>query len=121
MKPPWICFKYLGRRIEQTHSLLILTFRDDEIGVQHPLQEMLGVFPTGQTIRLPLEPLSENGVAILARKADRPAKGIYQATKGNPFFVTEVLRSHDEQIPEDGARRGPYPRRASFCARKGSA
>ena len=92
--------KYLGRRIEQTHSLLILTFRDDEIGVQHPLREMLGVFPAGQTIRLPLEPLSENGVAILARKADRSAKGIYLATKGNPFFVTEVLRNRDEQIPK---------------------
>jgi DNA-binding CsgD family transcriptional regulator/tetratricopeptide (TPR) repeat protein len=92
--------KYLGRRVEQTHSMLILTYRDDEVGGQHPLGEILGNFPAEYTIRLPLEPLSENAVATLAAKAGRSAKGIYQATKGNPFFVTEVLRSKDEQIPE---------------------
>ena len=92
--------KYLGRRIEQTHSLLILTYREDEVGSQHPLRETLGDFPTEATVRLPLEPLSENAVALLARKADRPAQGIYQVTRGNPFFVTEVLRSKGEQIPK---------------------
>jgi predicted ATPase len=39
-------------------------------------------------------------VAVLARKAERSASGIYQATRGNPFFVTEVLRSKGEQIPK---------------------
>jgi DNA-binding CsgD family transcriptional regulator/tetratricopeptide (TPR) repeat protein len=92
--------KYLGRRVEQTRSLLILTYRDDEVGSHHPLRETLGNFPAGHTVRLPLEPLSENAVAALATKAGRPAKGIYLATKGNPFFVTEVLRSKDDQIPK---------------------
>jgi DNA-binding CsgD family transcriptional regulator/tetratricopeptide (TPR) repeat protein len=92
--------KYLGRRIEQTHSLLILTYREDEVGIRHPLREILGDFPSGKTVRLMLEPLSENAVARLARKADRSANGIYQTTRGNPFFVTEVLRSQGEQIPK---------------------
>jgi DNA-binding CsgD family transcriptional regulator len=92
--------KYLGRRVEQTHTLFILTYREDEVGNQHPLRKTLGDFPTGPTVRLPLAPLSENGVALLARKANRPARGIYQATQGNPFFVTEVLRSKDEHIPK---------------------
>ena len=30
--------KYLGRRIRQTASLMILTYRDDEIGNDHPLR-----------------------------------------------------------------------------------
>ncbi len=36
----------------------------------------------------------------MAVRAGRPAQGIYQATKGNPFFVTEVLRSQDDKIPK---------------------
>lgn len=92
--------KYLGRRIEQTHSLLILTYREEDVGGRHPLRETLGNLPTEQTVRLALEPLSENAVAVLARNAHYSIKGIYQATKGNPFFVTEVLRSKGEQLPE---------------------
>jgi DNA-binding CsgD family transcriptional regulator/tetratricopeptide (TPR) repeat protein len=92
--------KYLGRRVQKTHSLLILTYRDDEVGSQHPLGETLGNFPAEYTIRLPLQPLSENAVALLAARAGRSARGIYLATKGNPFFVMEVLRSKDEHIPE---------------------
>ncbi len=107
--------KYLGRRIDQTHSVLILTFRDDEVGSQHLLRETLGNFPGGQTVRLPLEPLSENAVAVLARQANRPAKGVYQATRGNPFFVTEVLRSQDEQIPKT-VRDAVFTRAAHLSA-----
>ena len=92
--------KYLGRRVEQTRSLLILTYRDDEAGSQLLLQQMLGDFPPMNTIHLFLEPLSETAVELMARKAGRPAKDIYQATKGNPFFVTELLRSKNEQIPK---------------------
>jgi DNA-binding CsgD family transcriptional regulator/tetratricopeptide (TPR) repeat protein len=92
--------KYLGRRIEQTHSLLILTYREDEVGSQHPLREILGDFPIEQTAQIHLDPLSEDAVALLARNANRPVEGIYQATKGNPFFVTELLRRKDEQIPK---------------------
>jgi DNA-binding CsgD family transcriptional regulator/tetratricopeptide (TPR) repeat protein len=94
--------KYLGRRIQQTHSLLILTYRENEAGGRHPLRETLGDFPSETTTRLPLGPLSENAVARLARQAGRPAEAesIYQVTRGNPFFVTEVLRSPGEQIPK---------------------
>jgi len=34
--------KFLGRRIQRTASLLILTYRDDEIGAQHPLRLAFG-------------------------------------------------------------------------------
>src|SRR4026208_1570994 len=34
--------KYLGRRIRQTVSMMILTYRDDEISADHPLRIVLG-------------------------------------------------------------------------------
>ncbi len=91
--------KYLGRRIQRTKTLLILTYREDEAGVKRPLRPVLGDLPSQSTTRLPLEPLSEQAVAALALKMDRSASGIFEATQGNPFFVTEVLRSTTGTIP----------------------
>ena len=91
--------KFLGRRIQQAHALLILTYRDDEVDHQHPLRSVLGDLPPGETRRLPLAPLSEAAVEALAREARRSATGVYAATKGNPFFVIEVLKNEDERVP----------------------
>ena len=91
--------KFIGRRVSQTHTLLILTYRDDELSSQTSLLEILGSFPAESTIRIQLDPLSEQAVEVLAARANRSPKGIYLATEGNPFFVTEVLRSKDEKIP----------------------
>jgi DNA-binding CsgD family transcriptional regulator/tetratricopeptide (TPR) repeat protein/GTPase SAR1 family protein len=92
--------KYLGRRIASGPSLLVLTFRDDEVGANHPLRTVLGDLPSGSTTRISLSPLSADGVAELARRAERPAHGLYEATGGNPFFVTEVLAAGGGDIPE---------------------
>ena len=92
--------KYLGRRIESTPSLLVLTFRDDEVGAHHALRTVLGDLPSENTTRISLAPLSPHGVAELARQAERPAHGLYEATGGNPFFVTEVLAASGGDIPE---------------------
>ncbi len=91
--------KYLGRRVQQTRTLLILTFREDEAGSRHLLHSVLGDLPSQHITRLQLEPLSETAVAALARKMNRPAEGIYEVTRGNPFFVTEVLRNNAGDIP----------------------
>jgi DNA-binding CsgD family transcriptional regulator/tetratricopeptide (TPR) repeat protein len=91
--------KYLGRRIHLTRTLLVLTYREDEAAAIHLLRTVLGDLPARQTTRLRLEPLSEQAVATLARHMNRPAEGIYEATRGNPFFVTEVLRNPDRNIP----------------------
>lgn len=92
--------KFLGRRIRQTHALLILTYRDDEVHRQHPLRSVLGDCPPGQTHRLPLAPLTETAVEALAGEAGRAAAGIFDATLGNPFFVTEVLKNEQGRVPE---------------------
>ena len=91
--------KYLGRRIGQTKALLILSYRDDELGQKHPLRFLLGDLPAQLTLRLRLPALSAGAVERLARKAEHRPEGLYRATAGNPFFVTEVLAEHSEGIP----------------------
>jgi len=91
--------KYIGRRVQQTKTLLLVTYREDEAASKHPLRSLLGALPPQRIIRLQLEPLSEQAVTSLAHSMNRSAKGIYEATRGNPFFVTEVLRNDSGVIP----------------------
>lgn len=91
--------KYLGRRVQQTKTLLILTYREDEVASKYQLRSVLGDLPSQHSIRLQLEPLSEQAITALAHKKNRSAKGIYEATRGNPFFVAEVLRNETGDIP----------------------
>ncbi|HEY5804147.1 MAG TPA: AAA family ATPase [Lysobacter sp.] len=85
--------KFLARRIQRVRALLVLSYRDDELGDRHPLQLVLGDLPADAVVRVPLLPLSEAGVAELARLSSHPAEGVFATTGGNPFFVTEALRS----------------------------
>jgi DNA-binding CsgD family transcriptional regulator/tetratricopeptide (TPR) repeat protein len=91
--------KYLGRRIDTAPSLLVLTFRDDEVGSNHPLLQLLGDLPTGTTTRLSLQPLSIAAVEELARRAGQSSRGLHEATGGNPFFVTEILAGESGDLP----------------------
>lgn len=83
--------RYLGRRLASLSTVLVLSYRDDELGAEHPLRQVLGDLPAQIVVRLALPPLSPEGVAGLAQRAGRPAAGLHQATGGNPFYVTEVL------------------------------
>jgi len=91
---------YLGRRLDTASCLLVVSFRDDELGPQHPVRLVVGELPSRLTVRVSLDPLSEEGVAELAREADRSPRGLHAATGGNPFFVTEVLAAGGSSIPE---------------------
>jgi tetratricopeptide (TPR) repeat protein len=91
--------KYLGRRIARTRAMLIATYRTDEIAARHPLQVAVGLLP-GETVRrLPLSALSEAAVGELAQTLGRSATGLYAATAGNPFYVTELLAAPAGEIP----------------------
>jgi ATP/maltotriose-dependent transcriptional regulator MalT len=92
-------FKFLSRRIQRTHALLVVTYRDDEAGPRHPLRFVLGELPRASTRRLRLVPLSESAVAELAREAGRPAVGLRAVTGGNPFFLTELLAAGTQEVP----------------------
>ena len=91
--------RFLGRRVRHLPALLVITYRDDELGSGHQLHRLLGELPQGAVrwVRLPL--LSEAAVREMARWAGRSADGVYALTGGNPFFVTEVLASSAEAVP----------------------
>jgi DNA-binding CsgD family transcriptional regulator len=91
--------KYLGRRIRRTQAMLVVSYRDDEIGAQHPLRLVIGTLPRDTTHRLTVAPLSESAVAELAERSGRPAKDLFRITGGNPLFVTEVLASAAGTVP----------------------
>ena len=92
--------KYLGRRIRQTTSLMILTYRDDEIGMDHPLRFLLGDLATSNALqRIPVSSLTNEAVRELAKNKNVDTLALHHLTNGNPFFVTEVL-AVESGIPE---------------------
>lgn len=106
--------RYVGRRIESTRALLVLSYRDEVLGSDHPLRGVLGGLPPRGCVRMPLAPLSCGAVAELARRAGRSAHGLHHATQGNPFFVTELLAGAAQTLPASVrdavlARAAPLP------------
>lgn len=83
--------RYLGRRIAFLPLVLVLTYRDDETGAQHPLTQVLEELPPTVREAVPLRRLSPKAVSAMARKAGLPGDWLYQKTSGNPFLVTEML------------------------------
>lgn len=109
--------RYLGRRIEGTSALLILSYRDDALASDHPLLGVLSGLPARSCVRLALAPLSRAAVGEMARRAGRSPRGLFRATQGNPFFVTELLASRQETLPASVrdavlARAAPLPAEA---------
>ena len=90
--------KFLGRRISKVPAVLVLTFRDDEIGAEHPLSAVLGELAADSRLRLKLPVLSRATVEDLAREAGRAPSDLYRITGGNPLFVTEVLRADTDTV-----------------------
>ena len=91
---------FLGRRLSTTATLLILTYRDDEIELSHPLRLVLGRLATSGILhRISLPSLTLAGVQQLAKEKEVNTQALHRQTNGNPFFVTEILAS-GQTIPE---------------------
>jgi DNA-binding CsgD family transcriptional regulator len=90
---------FLGRRLNAIRSLLVATYRDDEVGPRHPLRVVLGDLATSGAARLTLRPLSREAVRTLAAGSGRDPHELHRRTGGNPFFVTEVLATDDTAVP----------------------
>jgi DNA-binding SARP family transcriptional activator/DNA-binding CsgD family transcriptional regulator len=90
---------FLGRRMERTRALLIVSYRDDELAVDHPLRAVVGRLAPETVRHLRLLPLSEAAVAELARRAGRPVAGLRSLTGGNPLLVAEVLAAGEPGVP----------------------
>jgi ATP/maltotriose-dependent transcriptional regulator MalT len=83
--------RFLGRRLPNTRTLLIATYRDDEVGPGHPLRIVMGDLASSAVARMALSPLSPDAVARLASGSDLDPIALHRQTGGNPLFVTEVL------------------------------
>jgi DNA-binding CsgD family transcriptional regulator len=90
--------KYVGRRISRTRALVIVSFRDDQVGIDHAIHRVLGEWPHQAVHRVELEPLTIDAVRTLSG-GSHDAAAVHAATGGNPFFVTEVLAAAVRGVP----------------------
>jgi len=92
--------RLLARKVDRAAVLVLVTYRDDGLDRTHPLRAVVGELATRAAVdRLSIEPLSQDGVEMLAADAEIDAGELYRKTGGNPFFVTEVLAAGDGAIP----------------------
>lgn len=96
--------RFLGRRITNTHMLVLFTARSDRSEGQMRARRVLGEIPAGNVQRIEVPLLSEAAVLSLAEAANRDGSAIYRATAGNAFFVTELLAAESEMIPPASVR-----------------
>ena len=92
--------RLLARKTESTSCLVIVTYRDDELARDHPLRIALGDVSTAAAVeRLPVRPLSRDGVARLADHRGADVDTAWRLTSGNPFYVTELLAYGAGHVP----------------------
>ncbi|ADV09989.1 regulatory protein LuxR [Mesorhizobium ciceri biovar biserrulae WSM1271] len=96
--------RFLGRRIANTHILVLLTARTDRSEGQARVRRALGEIPSGNVARIDVPLLSEAAVLSLASAAGRDGDAIYRVTAGNAFFVTELLCADNEMTPPASVR-----------------
>jgi DNA-binding CsgD family transcriptional regulator/tetratricopeptide (TPR) repeat protein len=92
--------RVLGRRIDSTDALVLATYREDEVQDEHPLRLVLGELASAAGVsRLSVPPLSAAAVRQLAEPLAADADALYRLTRGNAFFVTEVLAAGGSELP----------------------
>jgi len=96
---------YLARGVYKQNLLLLGAYRDTDIDERHPLSPVLTelnrerLLQSAQLKRMSLNDVSEMIKRILEQD-DVPREFcelVYEKTKGNPFFVEEVLKSLKEE------------------------
>jgi DNA-binding CsgD family transcriptional regulator len=98
--------RFVARRIATLPVLLVVSYRDDELGGQHPLIVALGDIASCQALtRIGIAPLSREAVGVLAAGSGVNADQLYALTGGNPFFVTEVLAAGPRALSEQSLPR----------------
>jgi len=102
-------FDFLTRNLRHSPVLLVGTYRDDELGDQHPLRgplTELGRHP--HVVELHLQGLDRGDTAallsaIIGREPDDALVGsVHRRSEGNPFFVEELTAvSTSSGLPEE--------------------
>src|SRR5262245_7956313 len=104
--------RYVARRIQRVPALIVVTWRADAVGADHPLYRLLSEMPVAATLRIALEPLSLEAVTRMAGDA-HDGRNVFALTNGNPFFVAELLRGGVDTVPAR-VREAILARRASL-------
>jgi DNA-binding CsgD family transcriptional regulator/tetratricopeptide (TPR) repeat protein len=90
---------HIARRIHDSPVLLVVTYRDDEIGADHPLRRALGAISPADATRIALRTLTLDAARRLAGASGRDVAAAHAVTGGNPFFLTEVLGAGVDVLP----------------------
>ncbi len=92
--------RFLARRIDDTHTLLIASFRDDALEPDHELRLFVGELLSQSTVsRVSLPPLSFDAVSTLTAPGGLDPEAVFALTSGNPYFVAEIVNARSETIP----------------------
>ena len=92
--------RFLGRRLRESPTLMVVSYRDDSLTATHPVRLTLGdLTPERSLRRMTLSPLSPAAVNTLAAGTGVSGDELYTLTGGNPFFVNEVLGVNSPTLP----------------------
>ncbi|MGI9585944.1 MAG: ATP-binding protein [Acidimicrobiia bacterium] len=91
--------KFLGRRMDQTNGLMVLTYRDTEVDLDHPLRHVIGDLPAGNIERIALQPLSAEGVRAMLGDGGFSASEVMALSDGNPLYVAELMTWGSDVVP----------------------
>jgi DNA-binding CsgD family transcriptional regulator len=92
--------RFVLRRISQSRSLIVGIIRDDEVGANHRMRELLGDVarsPRAESLTIP--PLSVQAVESLVGERSVDPAWLHSITSGNAFFVCEMLDHHGDDLP----------------------
>ncbi len=93
---------HLGRRLDGFPVLILATYRDDEVTPTHRLTIMMGDLASRAGVaRMHVPPLTLRAVRRLAddAKSRVDVEALFRRSRGNSFFVTEVLAADTGSLP----------------------
>lgn len=104
--------QFLARRWHMTRAVLALTWRADEVGADHPIHRVLSAIVPAAVHRVTPAPLSLQAIEALS-SGPVDAAAVFSVTRGNPFFVTELLNAPGGGVPAS-VRDAVLARRATL-------
>ena len=109
--------RFVARGIDEVPLLLVATYRAEEIDRRHPLAALVPLLVReAPTERLGLRPLDTAGAQELVRArhdlaepaVQRLSAYLIERTEGNPLFLTELLRSLEEERLIERTAKGAF-------------
>ena len=101
---------FLSRRMATMPTVLVVTYRDDEVGPTHPLQVFLGMTASVGARRVELQPLSPDAVArSRPRAGDRRRRGAAPDHRRQSVLRHRDRRGRRTRPAADRTRRGARP------------